>query len=201
MKQIFKFINKRTILVISVVLLSLIFTFGFKINIIAYDDIALKQSKNNINNCINNSESCVIYIDKYNNSKIMDLLENANENVYYINLENEKTILEYNNDSVNILREGSNFYKQLLEKLSYFASVYELKNNNNELINTGYNTIVEPFVTFVSNGKIVYSHTIQDLYDNNYKNSIKEGIEYLNDYQSKYYLLFILYFFVFFGKI
>lgn len=86
------------------------------------------------------------------------------KNIYYYDIEKEKTILEMNeNNDIIIKKEGTDFYNKLLNLLGSFTEVYALHNKFNEPINSGYKTIYTPMVLFVKNGKILYSHYLEKI--------------------------------------
>lgn len=133
------------------------------------EKIFSKITKQELLKLFNNS-TAVVYIGKINNedSKVIEKVYDSArksliDKIYYINIEDEKSILKYENDSVVVIKEETNFFKKLLDKLGSFAETYKLYNQYNEPINSGYKTIYTPMVIFIRNGKVIFTHYIDSL--------------------------------------
>lgn len=133
------------------------------------EKIFSKITKENLLKLFDNS-TAVIYIGKINNedTEIIKTIYNSAktssiEKVYYINIEDEKGILKYENNSVIIEKEETEFYKELLNKLGSFTETYTLYNEYNEPINSGYRTIYTPMIIFIKSGKVIFTHYIDNL--------------------------------------
>ncbi len=129
----------------------------------------------------------VVYFGEINQKsyKVLNILSRNNSfknKIYYIDIESEKRILTFENNSVKILKEGTEFYNSLLEKLGSFAEIYTLYNEYNEPINSGYKTIYTPMVIFVKEGKILFAHYINDenISEEELQNIYVEGFNKIN---------------------
>lgn len=133
------------------------------------EKIFSKITKENLLKLFDNS-TAVVYIGKINDedSKIIKKVYNSAKKslinkIYYINIEDEKSILKYENNFVVVEKEETEFYRKLLDKLGSFTETYTLYNIYNEPINSGYKTIYTPMVIFIKNGKVIFTHYIDNL--------------------------------------
>lgn len=124
-------------------------------------------------------ETAIIYLGKIDNNKITSLINtyDKNINIYYLDIEDEKTILSYENEKVVVIEEGSSYYKKLLKTLDCFTEIYDLQNKYNEPINSGYRTIYTPFLIYLKDGKIVYTYYITDIDNEEVQNNIINGFK------------------------
>lgn len=135
------------------------------------------------------TETTAIYLGKIdsNYSRILETLYNSSltsniNSIYYLDIEEEKTLLSYENNNIVVQKEGSKFYLKLLEKISSFSEIYTLYNKYNEPINSGYNTIYTPMVIFIKQGKILFTHyidnsSLKEINFNELSEIYKEGFE------------------------
>lgn len=114
-------------------------------------------------------EKAAIYIGPYTKeyTQILKTFYNASKKnkiskLYYINIEEEKSILSYNNEVI-VEKEATPFFDKLLDRLGSFTEIYTLYNQYNEPINSGYKTIYTPMVIFIKEGKILFTHYVKDI--------------------------------------
>lgn len=92
------------------------------------------------------------------------LLEAASElnveNVYYMNLKDERDTIEVLEDgTLKTTKEGTEGYKKLLTRLDAVLNEYVLEDLNGNEVKTGEKRIYVPLVVFVREGKVVGIHS------------------------------------------
>lgn len=89
---------------------------------------------------------------------------NGIKEVYYYNIKRDRDSLSLNEDgTVSIDANATNFYNELLRKLAGHTDKYILLDKDGKEVDTGRYRIYVPFVVFIKEGRIVYSHS--DLVD------------------------------------
>ncbi len=90
------------------------------------------------------------------------LLEAASEldmTVYYMNMHDERDTIKVNEDgSLEIVNEGTEGYKKLLERLDSILSEYTLEDVHGNTVSANEKRIYVPLVIFVRDGEIVGYH-------------------------------------------
>lgn len=114
------------------------------------------------------------------------LKDNGVEEIYYVNIKDIRDELELNSkDEVKVKTEGSEDYKELLEKLDEVLEDYTLKDKKDKDVKTGEKRIYAPNIVAVVDGKAIKLTTgISDKQDDPYmeltdeiKKDMKESIE------------------------
>ncbi len=75
--------------------------------------------------------------------------------IYYLELDDDKSNYEIQNDELKQVNKGSKSYYELLEKLKDYLSDYELTDSNGKTYSTGEKRIYMPFFITIKNGGIV----------------------------------------------
>ncbi len=88
-------------------------------------------------------------------SPLLDVVKNYNvKTLYYLNLDNDKSLFEVQNKKAVQTREGTEDYYELLEKLDKYLEEYTLTQNK-KTYKTGEKRIYQPTIITVKDGKIV----------------------------------------------
>lgn len=79
--------------------------------------------------------------------------------IYYLDLDDEKSIWEVENDKAVKKIDGTKYYYQLLEKLDDHLQDYTLEDSKGKTIKTGEKRVYMPYVFGFKRGRIVAEHT------------------------------------------
>lgn len=79
--------------------------------------------------------------------------------IYYLDLDDEKSIWEVENDKAVKKIDGTKYYYQLLEKLDDHLQDYTLEDSKGKAIKTGEKRIYMPYVLGFKRGRIVADYT------------------------------------------
>ncbi len=106
----------------------------------------------------------VIINDKKDTNRFIDLLysKELKENIYVCNVKNDEVVLSLENDKVKVKQKPSQDYKNLLNRFGAYSEDYYLIDDDENIIETNYKRIITPMVLFVKNGKILFSHFVND---------------------------------------
>ncbi len=87
---------------------------------------------------------------------MLDVAKKLNiETIYYLNLDDEKSNYEIQNNELKQINKGSESYYELLDKLKDYLRDYELTDSNGKTYSTGEKRIYMPFFITVKNSGIV----------------------------------------------
>jgi len=116
------------------------------------------------------------------------------EEIYYLNLDNEKSSFEIKNGELVNTVKGSKDYYALLEALSNHLEDYSITSEDGTSYPTGEKRIFMPYIFGVKNGEVVYEHvgTVdlddgQTKYDNLTREQEKELYDIYNEMFKKVY--------------
>lgn len=91
---------------------------------------------------------------------LLEVAKNMNFNtIYYLNLDEEKSLFEISDGKVVETRHGSDDYYKLLSALDEFLTNYTLNDDEGKTFDTKEKRIYNPSVYIVKNGKIVDNYT------------------------------------------
>jgi len=79
--------------------------------------------------------------------------------IYYLNLDDEKSAYEVVDGELVNTTKGSEDYYKLLDALKSYLNDYTLKGEDGEELDTGEKRIYMPYVIGIKNGKVVTDHT------------------------------------------
>ncbi len=100
-------------------------------------------------------------------SPMLDVAKKLNiKTIYYLELDDDKSNYEIQNNELKQINKGSQSYYKLLDKLKDYLSDYELTDSDGKTYATGEKRIYMPFFITIKNGGIVeakeISRTLED---------------------------------------
>lgn len=158
------------------------------------DNPFMYKSAKDIVNAMNNKKAFLVYFGfptcpwcRSVLPTLMNVLkDNGIEEIYYVNIKDIRDEIELDDKGkVKIKNEGSEDYKDLLEKFDDVLKEYILKDKNDKEVKTGEKRIYAPNIVAVVDGKPIKLTTgISDKQDDGYavltdeiKNDMKKAIE------------------------
>lgn len=165
-------INKKGVTILIVAFLLLISMHfeslrGFENNtsLISYNEHTIIEKLNRYNLMSQmNKDAVILFTSQKTDNKESEkafydasVLSGASK-IYKYDITEDEGELKYENGKVKVVKKQSKLYKNVLEKLDDFAEVYALENEYGDLIDSGYKKIYTPYVVFIKDGNIVYSH-------------------------------------------
>lgn len=91
---------------------------------------------------------------------LIDVANKMNvKKLYYLDLDDEKSIWEVEDNKAIKKIDGTKYYYKLLEKLDDYLQEYTLKDDNGKTLKTGEKRIYMPYVVGVKRGRVVVDHT------------------------------------------
>ncbi len=87
---------------------------------------------------------------------MLDVAKKLNiETIYYLNVDDDKSNYEIQNNELKQVNKGSQSYYELLDKLKDYLRDYELTDSDGKTYSTGEKRIYIPFFITIKNGSIV----------------------------------------------
>lgn len=108
---------------------------------------------------------------------LIDVAKNRQiDTIYYLNLDDEKSIWDVVDGKAVRTKDGSKAYYELLEKLKDELTDYTLTGEKNKKLQTGEKRIYMPMVIAINDGKVVEKHvgTVELTKDQNKYSSLTE---------------------------
>lgn len=110
--------------------------------------------------------------------------------IYYLELDNDKSNYEIQNDELKQINKGSKSYYKLLEKLKDYLRDYDLTDSNGKIYSTGEKRIYMPFFITIKDNNIVEAKEIsRELEDGQTKYSEMTEKQY-NELYNEFYETF-----------
>ena len=92
---------------------------------------------------------------------MLDVAKKLNiETIYYLELDDDKSNYEIQNNELKQINKGSKSYYELLDKLKDYLRDYELTDSDGKIYSTGEKRIYMPFFITIKNGGIVEAKEI-----------------------------------------